>query len=160
MAGVPHGKTRPAPATVANRTGVEGTQNIRRKSVRGQGCPEKGVGHPSLPDHPRPYLALAELEGKAEKEGGGEGLKSHLSQREQEPLREEAQGPRASEPGGRPAHLHRRLHSCGRPGKAAKPQVCAWSIGGHLAQGKTPADSFQQMVLGWILSRDGPCKMG
>lgn len=73
MAEVPHGETRPAPAAVAKRTGVEGTQNLRRKRVRGQGCPEKRVGHPSLPDHPRPYPVWAESEGKAETEGSGKG---------------------------------------------------------------------------------------
>lgn len=85
MAGVPHGKTRPAPATVANRTGVEGTQNIRRKSVRGQGCPEKGVGHPSLPDHPRPYRGWLSWRERQKKRGVGRAEKSPESERTRAP---------------------------------------------------------------------------
>ncbi|KAF6339732.1 hypothetical protein mRhiFer1_008011 [Rhinolophus ferrumequinum] len=140
MAEGPHRTTRPAPAA-ASRVGGEETQDMR-KCVRSQGCPEK-VGHPSLPDHPHRYPTWLSWRGRQKKRGVGRAEKSPESENKSPSGRKHrAQVPQS------PAHLHRRLHTCGWPGEAAKPHLCAWSIGGHLAHGKTPADSFQQPVLG------------
>lgn len=123
MAEVPHRTTRPAPAAVS-RVGGEGTQDMR-KCVRSQGCPET-VGHPSLPDHPHRHPTGLSWRGRQKKRGVGRAEKSPES--ENKSPQGGSTGPECL----RAPHICRRLHSCGWPGEAAKPHLCAWSAGGHL----------------------------
>lgn len=86
---------------------------------------------PSLATHAHTQRWLSRRERQKKRETG-RAEKSPESERTRAPQGGSA-GPAASEPCGRPADLHRRLHTWGWPGEAAKPHLCACSFGGELS---------------------------
>lgn len=124
----PHKRARLAPAAALRVDGEE-TQSGRRKGVRrSRAALRRWWDAPSLADHPHPSLAWLSQRGEQKKRGEGRAGKSPESER-------------TGAPGGSSgctAHLHRHLHTCGRPGETTRLHLHAWSIGDHLTTSPAP----------------------